>query len=422
MDDVTKKRALAGDIDALRALTQKLIKRENSRNQNLATNLLTDAYNNMPSSASNLGNQLVNGSDLFEKDRELGLTWLAYSGSKKINVDTAQSQDSDAPGSMPDGNGGSDKKTLSTFRRIEPDPHTDPFQQLDKLIGLENVKAEITEQASLMQFEVKRKQSGLPASNPSAHFIFTGNPGTGKTTVARIIGGIFKKIGHLQNGHVIEVSIPEMIGQYVGETPQKVLAALQAAMGGVLFIDEAYGLLSSQSGGGDAYGEQAVTTILKFMEDNRDNITIIAAGYPDKMEDFLESNPGFKSRFSDIVMFEDYKQDELCKIYLSYVAEQKYRVADDAAALVPKIMGEAPALFDKDFPNARMVRNLFEDTIKFMALRVMKEQSPAQDDLIVIAADDISKAYDELQKNAKFKSAGKGSGGLLKDAAKYGYQ
>ena len=411
-------------MDALRAVTEKLIKRGNGRNENLAANMLTDAYNSMPSVGMNLGNQLLNGSDLFVKDRDIALAWMAFSGNKRFapppsSSDAPAADDSQDPAQ--DSSASTGQKGASAFRRIDPSPSIDPFQELNDLIGLKNVKDEITEQTSLMQFEAARKKSGLPASTPSAHFIFTGNPGTGKTTVARIVGGIFKKIGHLQSGHVIEVSIPDMIGQYVGETPQKVQAALQAAMGGVLFIDEAYGLLSSQSGGGDAYGEQAVTTILKFMEDNRNNITIIAAGYTDKMAKFLESNPGFKSRFSEIILFDDYTQNELYKIYLSYIGDQQYRVSDDATASLSKMMAEAPALFDKDFPNARFVRNLFEDTVKYMALRVMKEQAPSRDDLMTITAADLAQAYSEAQKNAKFKSA-KGSGDDPEDSAKYGYQ
>ena len=425
MDKEMRKKALSGDRDALKVFTLSLIKQGHKRNENMAVALVSDAYHAVQDAEINLGKILIDGSDLFKQDKDIGFTWMALSngGQSKSalsleNADSAPQEQQES--SNKEEPAKDEQKQKSNFRRIDPSISTlDPIAELKGLIGLENVKKEIEAQASRIEFERMRRESGFASSRSSVHFIFKGNPGTGKTTVARILGRLLKKIGHLQTGHVIEVSVPEMIGQFVGETPQKVLAALQAAVGGILFIDEAYGLLSSKSGNGDAYGEQAITTILKFMEDHRDNFTIIAAGYPHNMDQFLESNPGFKSRFSEVIAFHDYKADELVQIYLALAKDADYQLSAEAAIFLVEIMNTAPGLFVENFPNGRFVRNLFEDTVKYMALRVIKLAKKEKSDLNTVTKEDLNAAFDELKRVIATSKAAEDRG--HQDQAQYNY-
>lgn len=280
----------------------------------------------------------------------------------------------------------------------------DPFAVLDSLVGLAKVKKAMKSLSSQMKFFAKRKAAGLPYEKPATHFVFTGNPGTGKTTVARILGGIMKSAGYLEKGHVVECSARDLIGEWVGTTAPKVGRQVEAAIGGVLFIDEAYSLLNAV-GARASFTDEAIATLLKLMEDRRHEFVVVAAGYPDEMIAFVNANPGLKSRFSEFVVFDDYQGEELENIYLRMAERMQYRLEDRAKDLLRSIMAEAPGSFAGEFANGRFARNLFEDTIKYMAGRLERldeghntpSAPPAIEELSLIHAEDVQMAWDEAK-------------------------
>lgn len=280
----------------------------------------------------------------------------------------------------------------------------DPFAVLENLVGLAKVKKAMKSLSSQMKFAAKRKVAGLPYEKPAAHFVFTGNPGTGKTTVARILGGIMKSSGYLEKGHVVECSARDLIGEWVGTTAPKVGRQVEAAIGGVLFIDEAYSLLNAV-GARASFTDEAIATLLKLMEDRRHEFVVVAAGYPDEMLEFVNANPGLKSRFSEFVIFDDYCGEDLEKIYLRMAERMQYKLRDDAKGLLKSVMAEAPTTFAGEFANGRFVRNLFEDTIKYMAGRLERLDSghatpdapPGIEELSLIHLEDVQAAWDEAQ-------------------------
>lgn len=280
-------------------------------------------------------------------------------------------------------------------KQTDASPAIDYRKQLDALTGLASVKKLIKSIVAVIKFAQDREKLGLPVPIPSLHLVFSGNPGTGKTTVARILGGLLKEIGYLKQGHVVEVSVAEMIGQFVGETPQKVMRKLKQAMGGILFIDEAYSLTSHPTASGGDFGAEAVATILKFMEDKRGEFVIIAAGYPKEMKDFVESNPGFKSRFTEFVEFPDYAPAELAVIYEKMAADMKFHLSAEASHALQETMAEVPEIFEKHFSNGRFVRNVFEDTVKHLALRLEHREGATADELSTITLPDYIAAFDE---------------------------
>lgn len=377
-DNIQRKKALEGDSDMLMALTRDLMRTLDKHKKDEAAAMLKSAWMGDPNSAYLVGlDLLARGADsFFHTDHDFAVLWMRLA---------ARQNHQEAI------------KLLPSLGPIDMDSYKDPFAELEGLIGLANVKKAVTEQANRMAFMKLRAEQGLPASpSSSIHLIFAGNPGTGKTTVARIFGRLLRQIGYLKGGHVVEVSVPEMIGKWVGETPQKVVGKVTEALDGVLFIDEAYGLLGHNTHTGNSYGQEAITTLLKLMEDNRDRLVVIAAGYTAKMNEFIESNPGFKSRFTEIIRFEDYTPGEMAEIYHKFMKEGKYTLSPDAQVMLGKIMGEAPNLFPEHFPNGRLVRNLFEDSIKYAATRVMKITKPSRIDLTTITLRDIEQAFAEL--------------------------
>lgn len=276
----------------------------------------------------------------------------------------------------------------------QPDDKTDYKQALEEMTGIDAAKKSIKQVIDGMHFQQLRVEKGLTGSRSSMHLVFTGNPGTGKTTVARIVGGILKEYKYLKSGHVVEVSVPEIIGRFVGETPQKVTSVVNQAIDGVLFIDEAYALVPPGMIGG-GYGAEAVATLLKMMEDLRDRIVIIAAGYPREMNQFLETNPGFRSRFTEIVHFEDYPPAQLADIYFNLAEKEQYLLPDPSKALVRDVMEKAPGLFPKNFSNGRFVRNMFEDSVKYAGSRIASVKEPSKDDLMTLMVEDIRAAFEE---------------------------
>jgi SpoVK/Ycf46/Vps4 family AAA+-type ATPase len=222
----------------------------------------------------------------------------------------------------------------------------------------------------------------------------TGNPGTGKTTVARIMGHVFKELGYLPSDHVVETGREDLVAGYIGQTAIKTRQALDKALGGTLFIDEAYSL-TSQSGGGQDFGSEAIETLLKFMEDNRGRLVIIAAGYDREMREFLNANPGLRSRFTNIVSFPDYSADECAAIFLRMLQAQKFRIADDARAHLCKVFEDLKTA--PHWSNGRDVRTLLEFVSRVQARRLASEGS-AIDQYLVITAD-INEALRELVQN-----------------------
>jgi SpoVK/Ycf46/Vps4 family AAA+-type ATPase len=241
----------------------------------------------------------------------------------------------------------------------------DSLAELNALTGLDSVKAEINELVKLVKFY---REIGKDVMNSfSLHSIFYGNPGTGKTTVARILAKIFKALGILEKGHLIEVDRQKLVGKFIGETAQKTAEAVERSFGGVLFVDEAYAL--SQGSAGD-YGKEAVETILKRMEDHRGEFIVIAAGYPDNMDDFLESNPGLKSRFDKTFNFEDYNPDQLMEICLGMFRAESLIPDSQAQSHLRNYLTSLHENKDKFFGNARSVRKVVEEAVKNQHLRL----------------------------------------------------
>jgi hypothetical protein len=261
----------------------------------------------------------------------------------------------------------------------------DLLAELDALVGLSNVKAEVRRLSSLLQVQQLRAERGLPVIETSHHLVFTGNPGTGKTTVARLLSEIYHSVGVVSHGHLVETDRSKLVAGFVGQTALKTQTALESALGGMLLIDEAYALAR---GGENDFGLEAIDTLVKFMEDHRDDVAIVAAGYPAEMTDFIESNPGLKSRFTRTINFPDYTEDELVSIFLQLGDKNRYLLSDDALLRVRHYIAAEPRT--RGFGNARYVRNLFETAIAHQAVRVAPLSDPSDEQLTTLTADDIA--------------------------------
>ncbi|MEW2033311.1 right-handed parallel beta-helix repeat-containing protein [Streptomyces roseifaciens] len=270
----------------------------------------------------------------------------------------------------------------------EPEESLDDLLgELDRLIGLRRVKQDVASLVKLMRMVHRREAAGLAAPPLSRHLVFAGNPGTGKTTVARLYGRILAAVGLLERGHLVEADRSSLVGEYVGHTGPKTQRVFQEAMGGVLFIDEAYSLAPAGAGGGNDFAQEAVATLVKLMEDHRDSVVVIVAGYPDEMEHFIDSNPGLASRFNRTLLFEDYDDAELVRIVEQHAASHQYELTDDAREALGVHFSRVPR--DHRFGNGRSARQTFQAMTERQAYRVSEIEAPAEADLVTLTGPDV---------------------------------
>lgn len=279
------------------------------------------------------------------------------------------------------------KKEIEKPKNPDDDKTLDELlTELDELIGLQSVKKNVYSLVHLQDIQMEREKRGIPKIAISNHLIFTGNPGTGKTTVARLLARIYYKIGLLSTGNFVEVDRSGMVAGYVGQTAIQVANVTDSAKGGVLFIDEAYALAGGLPGD---YGNEAIETLLKRMEDNRDQIIVIVAGYPDLMEKFIASNPGLKSRFSKKIYFPDYNPEELLEIFKYTARKNHFILSDDAIAFATDVFKRKYAQRDENFANAREVRNFFEAGVVSQADRLYGKLNMTDEEIQTLTADDF---------------------------------
>ena len=265
------------------------------------------------------------------------------------------------------------------------------LDELNALIGLNNVKEKVNDLIVYQKVQKMRRENNLHSAKSTLHLAFTGNPGTGKTTVARIVGRIYKKIGLLSKGHFVEVSRTDLIAGYQGQTALKVKKVIEKAKGGVLFIDEAYSITENDNS--DSYGRECLTELTKALEDYRDDLVVIVAGYTEPMNKFFDSNPGLKSRFNTFIEFEDYSSYELESILESICSKNDYALSDSAKKRISTYLDEAVQSKDKSFSNGRMARNLYDDLVMNHARRVVGIEHPGQKILSTIIEEDFLYTY-----------------------------
>lgn len=270
----------------------------------------------------------------------------------------------------------------------EKKPETDPMEDLNELIGLTGIKHDVRELYDFTKIQKLRKDAGMKTVPVSMHLVFTGNPGTGKTTVARILARLYKQIGVLSTGQLVECDRSGLVAGYVGQTAVKTQKKIEEAMGGVLFIDEAYSLARSADQGTD-FGQEAIDTILKAMEDHRDEFVVIVAGYTKPMETFIHSNPGLQSRFNKFIEFPDYTVDELLAIFDLNCRKYEYVPDPEAREQVKTLLMLRKAQMPENFANAREVRNLFETIITNQARRIAVLEHPTKEEMQRITLEDL---------------------------------
>lgn len=327
-----------------------------------------------------MGQILIEGKDV-QKDIQNGIGWMKNAA--QCNCLYAKEYLDDMRKNLMATSNQHESKSNSAIGMVHSD--IDYSAELSSLVGLSQVKEDIESLRNLIKVQALRRQQGLPNTKVSYHCVFTGNPGTGKTTVARIVAGIYKELGLLSKGHLVEVDRSKLVGEYVGQTAPKTNKVIDEALDGVLFIDEAYTLV----GGQNDYGSEAIATLLKRMEDDRDRLVVILAGYTNEIKEFIDSNPGLQSRFNRYIHFEDYSAEELLDIFVRNIKKSGYNIRGDAYVQLQINIQNATAKRDKKFGNARYVRNLFEKIVQKQANRLSRIQNPTKEQLKMITIEDL---------------------------------
>lgn len=272
---------------------------------------------------------------------------------------------------------------------LEPEETLEQLmEELNTLVGLKSVKQDLTNLINLVKIRKLREERGMKQPDITLHLVFSGNPGTGKTTVARLLAKIYKVLGVVSEGQLVEVDRSGLVAGYVGQTATQTAEVVESAIGGILFIDEAYTLI--KSGDEKDFGQEAVDTLLKLMEDNRDDLIVIVAGYTDKMEEFVNSNPGLKSRFNKYIFFNDYSGSELTEIFNNMAKKQEYDTDKEAGEFVEDYLTKKATAHEENFANAREARNYLERCIERQATRIVEIENISDDDLRTLTLPDVS--------------------------------
>ena len=357
--------------------TEELIRQIQKTRQELASSLYNDFFSvpagpqSQPGSTSGSGDQASGSGD----------------------SSPARPQDND-PGAQPQAQTSQGQDSAQAAK----EPEEDPMETLNSLIGLEKIKHDVKELTDFARIQKARKDAGLKSVPVSLHLVFTGNPGTGKTTVARILAKLYAQIGILSKGQLVEVDRSGLVAGYIGQTALKTQEQIQKALGGVLFIDEAYALASRK----EDFGQEAIDTILKAMEDHRDDLIVIVAGYTGPMEEFINSNPGLRSRFNKYIEFPDYTLDELMGIFDLNLKKYDYTIEEETRGHVRERLASEKLASLENFANARAVRNLFEEIITNQARRVASMEEPTLEDLKKLTNEDLTDPEEENLEAAAF--------------------
>ena len=292
-----------------------------------------------------------------------------------------------APDKAPEKKSGGPEQPSEAPEPLPKEDMKDLLAELDGYIGLQTVKEEVHNLINMASVYQLRRQHDLPTTDMSLHLVFTGNPGTGKTMMARMMARIYRSLDILSRGQLVEVDRSGLVAGYVGQTAIKTQKVIEKAMGGVLFIDEAYALNGRSE---NDFGQEAIDTILKAMEDHRDDLVVIVAGYTDLMDRFIHSNPGLESRFNRFLLFDDYTTDEMVEIFRMQCKKGCYQLTEEAQPLIRDYIAEESA--DDSFGNARGVRNLFEHVLVAQNNRLAAMEKITREDLMTITADDVLRA------------------------------
>ncbi len=359
-------------------------------NEKMDKDFLNDVYKDFFGSGSK--DPVKNAEDAL-KEAEKMLADLQKRN--QAGIDALEKEVDAVTGTDPEENADITKAVSQTEQEeTSKEPEKDPMEQLNELIGLAGIKHDVLELTDFVKVQKMRKDQGMKSVPVSLHLVFTGNPGTGKTTVARILAKLYANIGALSKGQLVEVDRSGLVAGYVGQTALKTQEKIKEALGGVLFIDEAYALSQKD----DAFGQEAIDTILKAMEDHRDDLVVIVAGYTKPMEEFINSNPGLKSRFNKYIEFPDYSVDELEEIFYSNCSRYDYVVEEEAKKHVREMIVARKMQKQENFANAREVRNMFEEIITNQARRVAELESPSQDEMMLLKLEDLTEEISDGDK------------------------